>query len=144
MKFFFNIDSGSKVTPLNNYTVSKTLDNIRQHKRKKLVRVRSAIILGVGLLIIGFVSLPLYNNMNKTGELNQVHDEVEADLLALEREKAALEYEVGLLEDENYIAKLARKELNLSKPNEILINLPKEDTNQDTEEEELEEAEDEL
>ena len=31
------------------------------------------------------------------------------------------------MEDEEYIAKLARHELNVSKPNEILINLPEEE-----------------
>ena len=143
MQNFFNNDNDSNVTPLNDYSVSKTLENIRQYKRKKLVRVRSTIILGIGFLIIGFVSLPLYNNMNKTEELNQIHAEAEEDLQALERQKAALEYEVGLLEDENYIAKLARKELNLSKPNEILINLPKEDSDVDIEEEESEEIKEE-
>jgi cell division protein DivIC len=128
MKNFFNNENqNDKVAHLNTYSKKKTLKDIRQHKRKRLVRLRSAVILAVGLIVIGFVSLPLYNNFQKTEEFNKVHAQVQADLDDLEREKAALEYEVSLLEDEEYIAKLARKELNLSKPNEILINLPQED-----------------
>ena len=46
------------------------------------------------------------------------------------------------LEDEEYIAKLARHELNVSKPNEILINLPEEEsTVEDTTNEVIEENE---
>lgn len=115
------------ITHLNEYSINKTLVNIRQSKRKKLVRIRTSIILGVGLVLIGIAGLPLLNNTQKTNEFNQLHAQAASNLETLEEERQALEYQVGLLEDEEYIAKLARRELNLSKSNEILINLPEEE-----------------
>jgi len=130
-------DKQKNITHLNNYSNDKTLDNIRQHKRKKHVRIRTGLILFVGIVLIGMAGLPLINNAQKTEEFNQLHAEAASNLEELQTEKDQLEYQVGLLEDEEYIAKLAREELNLSKSNEILINLPEEDfeTNEEDESE---------
>ena len=132
------------ITHLNNYSINKTLENIRQYKRKKFVRVRTGLILVAGLTLIGIAGLPLLNNQQKTDEFIQLYAMAANNLETLEQEKEALKYQVGLLEDEEYIAKLARHELNVSKPNEILINLPEEeqssegDKTDDTEENESE------
>ena len=99
----------------------------RSYKRKKIVRVRTGIILVTGLILVGIAGLPLLSNQQKTDEFNLLHAEAASSLKDLEQEKENLEYQVGLLEDEEYIAKLARHELNVSKPNEILINLPEEE-----------------
>lgn len=114
----------SNITHLNKYSFNKTLENIRQYKRKKFVRLRTSIILGCGLVLIGVTGFPLLNKMQDTKDFNQLHTEAASNLEELEQEKKQLEYEVALLEDEEYIAKLARKELNLSQENEVLINLP--------------------
>lgn len=122
------------ITHLNNYSINKTLENIRHYKRKKVVRVRTGVILVTGLILVGFAGLPLLSNQQKTDEFNLLHAEAANSLKDLEKEKENLEYQVGLLEDEEYIAKLARHELNVSKPNEILINLPEEEqSSEDTE-----------
>lgn len=112
------------ITHLNNYSINKTLENIRQYKRKKVVRIRIGTILAVGCVLIGMTGLPLLENIQKTEEYQLLHAEAKTNLENLELEKDQLEYQVTLLEDEEYIAKLARKELNLSKSNEVLINLP--------------------
>lgn len=128
-------ENTKNITHLNNYSINKTLENIRQHKRKKFVRVRTGIILVTGLVLIGMTGLPLIENMQKTEEYNQLYVEAASNLETLETEKEQLEYKVALLEDEEYIAKLARQELNLSKPNEILINLPEEENSSESNEE---------
>ncbi|SHE64503.1 cell division protein DivIC [Atopostipes suicloacalis DSM 15692] len=130
------------ITQLDTYSADKTLDSIRQRKRNRFVRIRTLSILFVGLLLIGFTSMPLINNKRATTEYTKAHAQVVTELEDLEEEREQLEYEVSLLEDEEYIAKLARQELNVSKPNEILINIPeKEETKSDedssTEEEKL-------
>lgn len=120
--------NGNKnITHLNNYSINKTLENIRQYKRKKFVRVRTGIILVTGLTLVGIAGLPLLKNQQKTDEFNLLYAAAASNLKDLEQDKENLEYQVGLLEDEEYIAKLARHELNVSKPNEILINLPEEE-----------------
>lgn len=112
------------ITHINNYSYNKTLENIRHQKHKRVVRVRMGIILVCGIALIGLAGLPSINNTRKTNEMNKQYVEASSRLEDLEEEKKQIEYQVGLLEDEEYIAKLARKELNLSKENEILINLP--------------------
>ena len=119
------------ITHLNNYSINKTLENIRQYKRKKFVRMRTGLILVTGLTLVGIAGLPLLNNQQKTDEFTQLYAVAASSLEELEQEKEALDYQVGLLEDEEYIAKLARHELNVSKPNEILINLPEEETSEE-------------
>ena len=89
--------------------------------------MRTGVILTVGLALIGITGLPLLNNKQSTDEFNQLHAQAASDLEELEEERQALEYQVGLLEDEEYVAKLARQELNLSKSDEVLINLPEEE-----------------
>ena len=128
------------VTHLNTYSDNKTLDNIRQYKRNKFVRMRTTGIVFVGLILIALASLPLINNLRATKEYNQVHAQVVDELDVLENERKELEYQVGLLEDEEYIAKLARQELNVSKPNEILINIPEKEETTPEEDENTEEA----
>ena len=127
------------VTQLDTYSADKTLDSIRQRKRKRFVRIRTLSIIFVGFILIGFTSMPLINNKRATKEYTKAHAQVVTKLEDLEEERAQLEYEVSLLEDEEYIAKLARQELNVSKPNEILINIPKKEetnSNKDTSTEE--------
>lgn len=128
------------ITHLDTYSNDKTLDNIRQYKRNKFVRMRTGGIIFVGTILIGFASLPLINNLRATDEYTQVHAQVVTELEELENEREQLEYQVGLLEDEEYIAKLARQELNVSKPNEILINIPEQE---ETKSEKSEDAEEE-
>lgn len=130
------------ITHLNDYSINKTLENIRQYKRKKFVRVRTGLILVAGLTLVGIAGLPLLNNQQKTDEFNQLYAVAASNLEELEQEKESLEYQVALLEDEEYIAKLARHELNVSKPNEILINLPEEESiDEETKNEVIEENE---
>lgn len=133
----------TNITHLNKYSIDKTLENIRHYKRKKLVRVRAGIIFAIGIVCIGLAGLPLLNNTQKTNEYNELYAEASSNLEDLENDKKQLEYQVNLLEDEEYIAKLARKELNLSKENEILINLP-EEKNPTVDEENMNEEETEV
>ena len=126
-------NSNKNITHLNSYSINKTLENIRQYKRKKFVRVRTGLILVAGLTLVGIAGLPLLNNQQKTDEFTELYAVAASNLKELEQEKESLEYQVGLLEDEEYIAKLARHELNVSKPNEILINLPEEEQSSEEE-----------
>lgn len=117
-------NQNNNVTHLNSYSYNKTLENIRRFKHKRFVRIRMGIILACGIALIGITSLPSINNTRKTTEINKQYVEATNKLEDLQNERKQMEYQVGLLEDEEYIAKLARKDLNLSKENEILINLP--------------------
>lgn len=128
------------ITHLNTYSEKKTLQEIRQYKRRKFVRMRTSMILIGSLIIIAIASIPLVKNLRATDDFHALHVQATTELEQLEDEKDELEYQVELLEDEEYIAKLARQELNVSKSNEILLNLPeKEETEAEEESEESEE-----
>jgi cell division protein DivIC len=49
---------------------------------------------------------------------------LEEQLIILEKQRQILEEEVVKLNDDEYVAKLARKEYFLSEDNEIIFNLP--------------------
>ena len=117
-------NQNNNVTHLNSYSYNKTLENIRRFKHKRFVRIRMGIILACGIALIGINALPSISNTQKADEINHQYVEASNNLEDLKAEKKQIEYQVGLLEDEEYVAKLARKDLNLSKENEILINLP--------------------
>lgn len=51
--------------------------------------------------------------------------QLQRQLSGLERQQQILEEEIVKLNDDEYIAKLARKEYFLSEENEIIFNLPK-------------------
>lgn len=125
-----------KVTELHAYSKNNTLQNIRLSKRRKVVRRRATVIVIGGLFLIGLTSLPVLRNNQAAGEYQVQAVELAKELEKTETAKKEIEYQVSLLEDEEYIAKLARKELNLAKENEILINLPElEEAQEDAENE---------
>ena len=133
------------ITHLNTYSINKTLENIRQYKRNKFVRVRTSAIIFVGIVLIAVASMPLVKNLQATDNFNHVYAQAVTNLEDLETERENLEYKVGLLEDEEFIAKLARQELNVAKANEILINIPeKEETQSSQENDDIEKDDEEL
>lgn len=136
--------TNKKITKLNAYSPENTLENIRDYKRKKTIRRRLTLMVIFSLSLIVLAAIPILRNIQAANKYDAEAVELSEKLTKAENEKQALEYEVALLEDDEYIAKLARKELNFSKANEILINLPedKEDSEAKEESEELEEKED--
>lgn len=121
------MDKRKNIMQLNKTSSMQTLESVRLEKRMRFVRRRSALILVTGLILIGFTTLPLIKNKKATNKLQEVQVEAKKELNEAKEASEILKYQVQLLEDEEYVAKLARKELNLSKENEILINLPEED-----------------
>lgn len=121
--------NNKKITELNSYSTDHTLESIRSYKRKKTIRRRLTGIFIIGLSLIVLASIPVLKNINLANKFDAEASELTKQLETVEKEKEEIEYKIALLEDDEYIAKLARKELNLSKDNEILINLPeKEDS----------------
>lgn len=115
----------SIVTRLNNnYTENKTLQSIREYKRKKFVKRRTtAIILG-GLIVTALATAPLIRNFQRVEQLEDERVLAMEELESLELHQEDLEYYIGLLEDEEYVAKLARSEYYLTQDNEIVFSFP--------------------
>lgn len=119
--------NNKKVKKLKAYSNNNTLKDIRIYKRKRTIRRRLTVTLIVGLSLIVLATIPVIRNIQLADQFDQESLGLEKELETRENEKEMLEYKLSLLEDEEYVAKLARKELNLSQVNEILINLPEDE-----------------
>ena len=119
------------ITKLNNqYIEEKTLESIRKRKRIKFVKRRTTLIAICGLFFVSLLVTPLFNNYQQLQESNVEKTEAKEKLEALELHQEELNYYVGLLENEDYVLKLARSEYYLTKDNEIVFSFA-EDKNPD-------------
>jgi cell division protein DivIC len=92
-------------------------------KRKLLYRRLTAFVLMAGLTLFFLIS----TYMSQISALEKKEEEMrklQKQLSKLETQQQILEEEVVKLNDDEYIAKLARKEYFLSEDNEIIFNLP--------------------
>ncbi|WP_053368686.1 FtsB family cell division protein [Bacillus sp. FJAT-27245] len=92
-------------------------------KRKALVRRLTAFALLAALLIYFTVS-SIYSRTEVLEKKKAEKEKLEQRLASLEREREILNEEIIKLNDDDYIAKLARKEYFLSDKGEIIFNIP--------------------
>lgn len=108
----------------NNYTHEKTLEKqqLTLLNRNARRRKKALAIIAAGIL------LPLgYNVVSNVHQINQVDvqiAEAKAEKKELEKENQRLNVQVGLLQDDEYVAKLARSRYYFSKDKEIIFSLP--------------------
>lgn len=114
-------------------------DYARQHyaqqvkKRQEVIfrRRRLALIFGVATLIFVSVGISLFNDYLRLQNLENYQSEAISEKNASTKEKAALEKEVSLLEDEDYVAKIARDRFLYSKEGELVFPLPEQEKNKE-------------
>ncbi|GAA0478353.1 septum formation initiator family protein [Alkalibacterium sp. m-11] len=132
----------------NDFIETKTLENIRAHKRHKKLKRRMRIIVAAGMLPVVLAGSTLARNYVKLQDLEEQRVVAQQELESLDLQQKELAYYIGLLEDEEYVAKLARSEYYLTKDNEIVFSFPDDrnpdhleatDENPDADEEETDE-----
>jgi cell division protein DivIC len=95
-------------------------------KRKLLYRRLAAYVVLAG--VITFLMISTYiSQLSALEEKVSEKKQLQKQLSGLEKQQQILEEEIVKLNDDEYIAKLARKEYFLSEENEIIFNLPKEE-----------------
>ncbi|MGY3724108.1 cell division protein DivIC [Granulicatella balaenopterae] len=101
-----------------------------QQKNAKVVLQKSSFIKVIGGIIVASLSITMvYQTIGQIQKASELDEQIviatkkEAD--AKER-KEMLQAQVELLNNDEYVAKLARSEYYLSKPGEIIFSLPKE------------------
>lgn len=113
------------VTRMDNpYIQNKTLESIRAFKYRRKLKRRMQLIIAAGLLLILLVGSGLVRNYYQLQQLEEQKAVAQAELESLDLHQEELEYYIGLLEDEEYVAKLARSEYYLTKDNEIVFSFP--------------------
>lgn len=97
-----------------------------KRKRKLLFRRLAFFFVITSVLSIFMISTFISRTSALESKLVE-KEQLETDLSKLQKKQNLLEEEIVKLNDEEYIAKLARRDYFLSQEGEIIFNLPEED-----------------
>ncbi|MFT9600966.1 FtsB family cell division protein [Mesobacillus sp.] len=110
----------------NQYVQQREKAGIAESRKRKLLFRRLAVF-ALFASVISYLMISTYISQSAALEKKQVEKEqLEQKLASLQKKQEILDEEIVKLNDDEYIAKLARKEYFLSEKNEIIFNLPKE------------------
>jgi cell division protein DivIC len=108
------------------YVQQKEYAEIASARKKKLLARRLSVFF-VFACIISYFMISSYLSQTKTMEAQLTQKKkLENELKELKKEQDLLKEEIIKLNDDEYIAKLARKEYFFSDENEIIFNIPEE------------------
>lgn len=107
---------------------------VRQHEmneisasRRKTLIIRRLIIFSIFVTAISYVMITTLISQSSTlEEIKQEKQMLDQEFHELQSKETVLKEEIVKLNDDEYIAKLARKEYFLSAENEIIFSIPKE------------------
>lgn len=110
----------------NQYVQQREKAGIAESRKRKLLFRRLAVF-ALFASVISYLMISTYISQSAALEKKQTEkDQLEQKLASLQKKQEILDEEIVKLNDDEYIAKLARKEYFLSEKNEIIFNLPKE------------------
>lgn len=113
------------VTQLENeFTQTKTVQAHRETKFKKQKKRRIAAIVTISSAFILALSVNLVKNTQEIAALDTANVAAAEELTDVEKQHESLQDEVKKLEDDDYIAKLARSQYYLSQEGEIIFSFP--------------------
>ncbi|MFJ7953683.1 septum formation initiator family protein [Lysinibacillus sp. NPDC096418] len=104
--------------------------NFKVQSRKRKMR-RIVFFAVIPVIIIGFLLNVLAHQNETLAAKEKKKVEVEQQLAKLKEEQELLNLEITQLEDDEYIAKILRKEYFLSEEGEIIFALPKKEDKKD-------------
>ena len=127
-------ENPTNVSRLNNeYTHNKTLEALRKRKQKRHIRRRIVGILIIsGFFVSGF-AVNIWTNTQTISQMEEEKKEAQTELKLVEKEQEDLDDQIKKLENEDYVAKVARSQYYLSEDNEIIFSLPEDNAANDIE-----------
>lgn len=113
------------VTPLqNDYTRAAEIEDARK-RRHKVVLYRRLVVFGLVVLLTSiWLGSTIYAQSQTIAGKEQLQEEKLAELEEVQKKQAKLEEQIRLLNDDDYLSKLARKDYFLSDEGEIIFTLP--------------------
>ncbi|WP_397536752.1 septum formation initiator family protein [Rummeliibacillus pycnus] len=115
-----------KTTPMpTDYTKTETHRKQVNRNRKIGLYRRLTCMTLVFVLIAGSLVFMLIKQKHTLAEKEQQKVELQHDLAKQKENKEDLNIQIAKLKDDDYIAKLARKDLFLSEDGEIIFSIPK-------------------
>jgi cell division protein DivIC len=114
-----------KIAALNNdYTKEQYAEFQRQHKQLIFRRRRLAAIFLVAFVIFAFSGVQLAKDYHRLSEFKKQQQETVAQSAEIDKQVKRLQQDVALLNDDEYVAKLARSRLYGSKDGEQIYPIP--------------------
>lgn len=107
-----------------NYAKQQELVDISSTNKRKLVVRRLALFTLFAAVFSYFMISTILTQSSALEEKKTEKRQLDQDLAALKKKQDIYEEEIIKLNDDEYIAKLARREYFLSEKNEIIFNLP--------------------
>lgn len=118
----------NRVKSLQNDYFYETDSQMKTLKRQKIGFRRRMIVFGFIAAVILAFFITTYINQSKTlAEKQKLKKEAEQELQLAKDRQEMLNLQIEKLNDDEYIAKLARKEYFLSDEGEIIFTIPEED-----------------
>ena len=111
----------------NDYVRSANRQMEKLTKQKVRLRRRLSLFFVIAsVVIISLISM-IFNQNERLAQKEAEKEKVLSELQEIKKEQELLQLQIKKLEDDEYIAKLARKEYFLSEEGEIIFNIPKEE-----------------
>lgn len=125
------------VKTLDNDYVRSSAGQVKKQQIKQRQKVLSRRRLAVFFVFAAIICIALVSaRMNQNARLAEKEEEkrqAQEELVAAKEQQEMLKLQITKLEDDEYIAKLARKEYFLSEEGEIIFTIPKEVKKEDDE-----------
>ncbi|WP_172373660.1 FtsB family cell division protein [Sporosarcina jiandibaonis] len=120
-----NRKSPATIAAINKEYVQSLQQKIDRKKARKIRLYRRLTVFAVAaLLILGYLTHSFFEQKKILALKEQEKAEMLAELKEIEDEQEMLMNQLAKLEDDEYIAKLARQEYFLSDKNEIIFSMP--------------------
>lgn len=130
-----------KITQIDtDFAKQQTATMIQQHRQVIFRRRRLGLLFVIALLIFGFVGFQLVQDQQKVTKLEAIKEEALANQKVIADNVADLKTEVEQLQDEDYVAKLARSKFFYSEDGETIYPLPGQTQNSEAQEQEVQKA----
>jgi Septum formation initiator len=115
----------SKVQRLDNdYTKEQYAKYTQQHRQIIFRRRRLLVLFVIAFFVFASMGISLFNDYLHLRQLDEVKAETVVKEKAVNQKVADLTREVGLLKDDDYVAKVARSRFLYSKEGELIFPLP--------------------
>ncbi|SOC44772.1 FtsB family cell division protein [Ureibacillus acetophenoni] len=113
------------VRTLHNDYVRTTEEELKFTNRQKILFRRRLVAFGVfAIIVLFFLVSTIFSQDQRITKKEQEKADVLAELEQVKEQQRMLNLQITKLEDDDYIAKLARKEYFLSDEGEIIFTIP--------------------
>lgn len=114
-----------KVTPLQSQYMQQQerQDQIQKRRRRGLIR-RLTLLGAIAAAAAVFIIFTFVNQSIEIGKKAEEKDKLASQLTELKKDQKMLQQEIKNLNDDEYIAKIARRDYFLSGKDEIIFNVP--------------------